>query len=349
MPQKQEQRGDDGKSGSSIRDVASQAGVSVATVSRVMNTPEQVAIPTRAKVQAVIDRLGYSPNRHAQHLSSGQSRTIGLALPEFEGEVFGRLLRGADEAAAARGYQLIVTALTTRRADSTGPALPGRGMTDGVICFIDHQEDAALTEALERGTPCVVIGMDASALGLDSVVLDNDRGVREATEHLLRWVPPSKCHFVGGPERNHDSRARGEAFAACLRRAGHEPAMDQISYGEFTVTWGKEWAMRAHRQGRLADIGVLAGNDQVAGGVLRAAEGVRVWCPDQIRVIGCDDSRMAEVVRPRLSTIALPMEEMGAKAVEALLRQIEVPGSPPSCARLPTRLVVRESSTAMAF
>ncbi len=351
VPPKPEQRGPgDGESprtGVSIRDVASQAGVSVATVSRVMNTPEQVAPPTRARVQAVIDRLGYSPNPHAQQLTSGHSRVIGLALPEFEGEVFGRLLRGADEEAARRGYQLIVTAMTSRHKGGIRPEL--LGMTDGVICFADNTEDPVLTEVVERGTACVVVGVDATGLGLDSVVLDNERGVREAAEHLLRWVPPSRCHFVGGPERNHDSRERGAAFGASLRKAGHEPALDQMSYGEYSVTWGKEWAMRAHRQGRLTDIGVLAGNDAIACGILRAAEGLRVWCPDQIRIVGCDDTRVAEIVRPSLSTIALPMEQLGAEAVEALVRGIETPGAAPACRRLATRLVVRESSTAAAF
>lgn len=333
---------------SSIRDVAKSAGVSTATVSRVLNGSTSVAPRTAAKVRKAVAQLGYVPNPMAQGLSSGKSRIIGLALPRFHGEFMSFLLAGADEEATTLGYHLMMTTIVTGMDGERRGRIVGSALVDAMLVVITEVEDPLTREVLDKGVPAVVLDTDMTAQGLDSVVLDNEKGTREAVEHLLRWSDPSEVHFVGGPRGNYDTMRRATAFTATLASAGWEIKPSQIALGDYSLEWGKEWALRAFARGGLKGA-VLAANDKIACGIVHAAQEVGVRIPDQLRVVGFNDSLIARVVHPRLSTVALPMAEMGATAVRLLVRRIENPGADPICRRLPTKLVVRESSTAMNF
>jgi DNA-binding LacI/PurR family transcriptional regulator len=341
--------GESSKQGASIRQVAAEAGVSIATVSRAINTPEAVSQPTLARVREAIDKLGYVPNPLAQALMAGESRLIGIALPWFHGEFFTRMLQGADAEAIRLGYHLLVTAMTREHNTTRRDRVLGTGLIDGMIVMIDDPHDPLAADVMRSSLPSVIIDTDFTPQGFDSVVLDNERGTREAVEHLLRWVDPSKCYFVGGPAANRDALERAKTFQTALEARGHTVTADQVIFGEYSAAWGKEWAMRMHQRKALEGAGVLAANDEIACGVLRAAESQRLWVPDQVRIIGFDDTRLASFMRPTLSSVTLPMEEVGATAVRALLRRIESRDAPAVCHRLATRLVVRESSTAMTF
>lgn len=333
----------------SIRQVAAEAGVSIATVSRAINSPEAVSQPTLQRVREAIEKLGYVPNPLAQALMAGESRLIGIALPWFHGEFFTRMLQGADAEATRLGYHLLVTAMTREHTNVRRERVLGTGLIDGMIVMIDDPQDPLAADVMHSSLPAVVIDTDFSGSGIDSIVLDNERGTREAVEHLLRWVEPARCYFVGGPATNRDSLERAKTFQAVLAARGHTVEQDQVIFGEYTAAWGKEWAMRMHQRKVLDGAGVLAANDEIACGVLRAAESQRLWVPDQVRIIGFDDTRLASFMRPTLSSVTLPMEEVGATAVRALLKRIESREGPAVCQRLATRLVVRESSTAMTF
>ncbi len=346
------QRGSGGESGRpavSIRQVAAEAGVSIATVSRAINTPEAVSQPTLARVREAIDKLGYVPNPLAQALMAGESRLIGIALPWFHGEFFTRMLQGADAEATRLGYHLLVTAINRDNTSSRRDRVLGTGLIDGMIVMVDDHQDPLARDVLESALPAVIIDTDFSAQGVDSIVLDNERGTREAVEHMLRWVDPTRCFFVGGPQTNRDSLERAKTFQSVLASRGTHPDPQQVVFGEYSAAWGKEWAMRMHQRNALEGAGVLAGNDEIACGIMRAAEAQRLWVPDQVRIVGFDDTRLASFMRPTLSSVTLPMEEVGATAVRALLKRIENREAPATCQRLATRLVVRESSTAMTF
>lgn len=332
----------------SIRDVASAAGVSIATVSRVLNDSGRVTPALAERVREAIRRLKYVPNPLAQVLGSGETRLLGLALPRFHGEFMTRLLSGADEEATRLGYHLMMTTITTGADGQRRRQIVGSGLIDAMLVMITDESDPLVEDVVASEIPTVVLDTDLSARGVDSVILDNEKGTVEAVEHLLRWVDPSKLYFVGGPTGNFDSAERAKAFTRALESRGRTVDPDQVTFGEYSVDWGKEWAMRAIQRGALAG-GVIAGNDKIACGIMRAAEDARVWVPDQLRLIGFNDSQIAQLVRPRLSTVALPMAELGATAVRLLVRRIEQRATEAACVRLPTKLVVRESSTAMNF
>jgi LacI family transcriptional regulator len=340
---KSDHRAEPGKS-LSIRKVAELAGVSVATVSRVLNTPEVVAEPTRSRVQTVIREMGYTPNPFAQVLTTRESKVIGIALPWFHGEFITALLQGADAQATKLGYHLIMTSFT-RAADGTRrDKILGNGFVDGVIAMIDHDGDALAQEMASTKLPTVVLDTDLTSRGVDSVILDNTVGAKQATEHLLAGTPAARCCFVGGPKENFDSTARAGAFAATLEASGAKVREDQVCFGEYSMDWGREWAERAHRDGVLAGSAVLTGNDDIAIGILRRATELGVACPGGFRIVGFDDTKASSLVTPRLSSVTLSMEELGSAAVRMLVARIEERDAPVVCEKYPTRLVVRESS-----
>ncbi len=333
----------------SIRQVAAAAGVSIATVSRVINNAQGVSRETAAKVKKVIEQLGYTPNPLAQVFGTGESRVLGIALPWFHGEYFSEMLRGADAEAVRLGYHLMITSITTNPDGKRRHRIVGSGLVEGTVLFVDHIENPIWRDAVENQMPTVVVGIDLSTHGLDSVILDNERGVFEAMEHLTRWVEPARCYFVGGPRENFDAQRRAAAFAAALEKMGHTPGPEQITFGDWSAEWGKEWAIRMVQRRALEGAGILAGNDEIACGICRAAEDARLWVPDQIRIIGFDDTQFSRFVRPRLSTVQLPMAHVGETAISMLVRRMDDRAGKAACVKLPTKLVVRESSTAMTF
>lgn len=332
----------------SIRDVARAAGVSIATVSRVLHDSPMVAPNTAAKVREVINRLRYVPNPLAQVLSSGETHVIGLALPRFHGEFMTWLLHGADEEATALGYHLMMTTIATGVDGKTRRRIVGSDLIDAMLVVMTDADDPLAHDVLATGIPTVVLDTDMSAQGLDSVVLDNEKGTSEAVEHLLRWVEPQSIYFVGGPRQNFDTIQRAKAFTSALEAVGCKPTPDQLSNGDYSLDWGKEWAIRMLRR-KLLSGGVLAANDKIACGIMRVAEDSGIAVPDQLRVVGFNDSQISRLVRPQLSTVALPMAEMGATAVRLLVRRIENKSADVLCTKLATKLVVRESSTAKNF
>jgi LacI family transcriptional regulator len=303
-----------------------------------------VSEPTRKRVQAVIEQMGYTPNPFAQVLTTGESKVIGIALPWFHGEFITSLLQGADSQATKLGYHLIMTAFTRGTDGARRDRILGNGFIDGVIALVDHAADPLASELASTKLPKVVIDTDLSSRGVDSVVLDNETGVRRAVEHLLSSVQPAQCYFVGGPPENFDSIARGQAFARALGDTGHRVTPEQIAYGEYAIDWGRDWAERAHRHGLLSGAGILTGNDDIAIGILRRAQELGVHCPTSFKLVGFDDTKCAALVSPRLSSVTLPMEEMGMAAVRMLVARIDESSAPAVCERYPTRLVVRETS-----
>lgn len=333
----------------SIRDVAIAAGVSIATVSRVINGSTMVAQPTAARVREAIRRLNYVPNALAQALSSRGSRVLGLALPRFHGEFMTWLLHGADEESTRLGYHLMMTTIAKSDDGHARRQIVGSALIDALLVVITDAEDPLAHDVAESGVPTVILDTDMSARGLDSVVLDNDRGTRESVEHLLRWVEPDRLYFVGGPRGNFDTIQRAKSFTDALTQLGITPSPEQVTFGDYSLDWGKEWGIRMNRHKNLDGAAILAANDKIACGIMQAAGDAALRVPDQVRIVGFNDSQISRLVRPRLSTVALPMEEMGAMAVRLLVRRIEDPGAEVVCSKLATKLIVRESSTVVNF
>lgn len=327
----------------SIEDVALAAGVSTATVSRFLNSPKLVASGTADRVMRVIEELGYRPNRFAQGLMTRRSHTVGIVLPDIHGEFYSELLRGADAEAHKRGYHLLVT--SEGRGDETETISSGPfGLIDGLAIMLSEPNERLWRSARRTGLPIVSLDTDPHEPGIDSVLIDNLSGATEAVVHLLGSVPPANCYFVGGPPDNFDTVQRASAFTTALTRSGYAPRSDQLAYGSYSTDWGRTWAEKLATRKVQAPLGIMAANDEIAYGVIDTFQAAGVSVPKQARVVGFDDSRLASLLRPALSTVRVPLSEVGSVSIGALIDRILNPDAAVMSRTLPTRLIVRDSS-----
>lgn len=329
-----------------MEDVARVAAVSTATVSRVLNTPELVAPETAERVKRVIASLGYKPNVFAQGLMTKRSRLLGLMLPDIHGEFYSELLRGADLEARRLGYHLLIS---SEGKEPEAPMLASSvvGFIGGLAIMLTEPNEALWGHARAANLPLVVIDDDIKGEGVDRVLVDNASGTREAVEHLIRAVAPERCVFVGGPRENFDTMQRAKAFRETLADAGVSNGTERVKYGEYSVEWGLKAGheLISKRGGESGGaIGVLAANDEIAFGIVQAAKDRGVDVPGELFVVGFDDTRLASLVRPQLSSVRVPMSEVGAGAVRLLVQRMADPERAGERLVLPTRLVVRGSS-----
>jgi len=356
-----------GRGAVSIQDVAAAAEVSIATVSRVLNNPSLVAAKTSARVQAAIDKLGYVPNAFAQGLITKASRVLGIALPDIHGEFYSELLRGADAEARRLGYHLIVSsdahvnppgheppalgsessAVNGTRSSHHAPRPRTRnlafGLVDGLAVMITEPNESLLKEARSLQLPVVVLDLEIADAGVDCILVDNAVGTRQAVAHLLEQVDGTHLFFVGGPAENFDTRRRAEAFKGRLKSAGVKLRPDQLAFGEYNFEWGRAWAL-ARGKDRLIGTGILAGNDEIALGVLHTCQDLGLDVPRDVSIVGFDDTRLAGLVRPSLSSVRIPLAEIGSAAIAMLAKRVEDPARPGETVRLETGLVIRQSS-----
>jgi LacI family transcriptional regulator len=325
-----------------MEDVAKTAGVSTATVSRVLNSPDLVAPETAARVQKAIQDLGYRPNVFAQGLMTRRSRLLGIALPDIHGEFYSELLRGADAEARREGYHLLISSEV--RDGETGLISPASGFIAGVALMLTEPDQTLWKNVREATIPMVVIDTDISDPGVDRVLVDNATGTRDAVRHLLSSVEPGRCFFIGGPKANFDTVQRAKIFRDTLAERGHRVDDSRLIFGDYSVEWGHRSGDRLLTAANGEPIGVLAANDEIAFGVTLAASDRGLNVPGNVRVIGFDDTRLASLVRPGLSTVRVPMAEVGAAAIASLIARINDPDRPATCTRLPTQLVIRGTS-----
>ncbi len=302
-----------------IRDVASQAGVSVATVSRVINnSSHKVHRVTRNRVLRTVRRLGYRPNVVAQGLRRGTSRSIALIVPDISNPFFPAIARGVEDVARRHGYALVLgnTDGDAER-ERTYLDILRKRWVDGVLFASAGGDDRHLRRLRADGVPAVLIARDAAAGSIDTVVVDGFAGVRQATAHLLR-LGHRAIAYIGGPRPLSVARERLRGYRWALRDFNVRPDPSLIVAGDFRVDGGRA-AVRRLLARRRTFTGLVAANDLTAIGameVLRAA-GRRI--PDDVAVVGFDDIPFASFVDPPLTTVAQPTYRLGALAMERLL------------------------------
>lgn len=328
----------------SITDVAKLARVSISTVSRVVNNRrELVNEKTRARVESAIRKLGYRPNAFARGLMLRRSEIVGLVLPDLHGDFYSEIIRGANLQARELGYNLVVS--STRDGDDSQSllsAMQQRTLLDGAAVMVSELTDRLQETLANFRMPVVVLDDDIDGASHDSVLIDQRHGAAALTRHLLDRGA-RRIIFVGGPETNVDTIARLEACREILEQRGlplaeHDLYHLDYQYETAYVLANKhisEWVGPGHC--------VFAANDEMAAGVVAAAAASGVRVPRQLAVVGFDDTRVARMTRPPLTTVKVPMARMGAEAVKLLCQRIGEPRRPPMRIFLKPELVVRES------
>jgi DNA-binding LacI/PurR family transcriptional regulator len=319
-------------------DVAQRAGVSQSTVSLVLSGKGEgrVAAATAEAVRAAADELGYHPNAAARTLKSGASNTLGLVVPDITNPVFGLVLRGAQQAATAAGYTVVLVDVARGDGEASVQALRA-AFVDGLLVFAINPPAAALAP----GGPPVVL-MDMPTEDLPTVTLDLKGGVNAAMDHLLGLGHRRIAHLRADVP-TPTFVARANAWARALRDAGVEPDDSLVVGSTFSHTAARTAGLDLLARTPRATA-VLCDDDVLAAGLLLAARDLGLRVPDDVSVVGFDDMPLAELVTPPLTTIAFDVAEFGARGVEVLLQHVRGDADAPRNAWLPTRLVVREST-----
>jgi LacI family transcriptional regulator len=310
-----------------IRDVARESGVSVATVSYVINDgPRPVREATRQQVLAAMQRLKYHPNAVARALTLGRVHTLGVLFGHVEpalvtNEYVAGVLAGVMSEAAERGYN--VTLFTRRWLDAaTSAPLFNDGRTDGVL-LIAPLRGMDVVEGLSRlQLPLVVVSAAvASPHRVPYVDVDNEKGAELAVQHLLARGHTRVAHLMGDEAQPSVSRRR-EAFVRALQRAGIDVPPAYLVPGRYNAAAGYEGGLRL-----LAlpepPTAIFAGNDALALGAIAAARERGVAVPEQLSVVGFDDIPASRLVTPPLTTVRQPLAAIGALATRLLVAQIE--------------------------
>jgi DNA-binding LacI/PurR family transcriptional regulator len=333
--------------GVTMEEVAKAAGVSQATVSRVVNGNPRVNSTTKRQVERTIERLGFVPNVAARTLVTRRSDSVGVLIPEPTSRVFGdpffaQVLRGVSSALTARRQKLVLFLPQGDQEERELQPYLMAGHVDGVIMYSLHGDDPLPELLRRRGVPVVVGGRPPAGARVSYVDNDNRGGGMLATQHLIERGR-RKIATISGPPDMGAANDRLEGYRDALRQAGREIDASLIVAGDFTEESGGP-AMRELFE-RHPDLdAVFAANDLMGAGALEAIAESGRRAPDDVAVIGFDDSPVARSTRPTLSSVRQSLDVMGRELVSLLLADIEAADDVARKVVLAVELVVRESS-----
>jgi LacI family transcriptional regulator len=327
-----------------IRDIADLAGVSIATVSRVLNDRPDVARETRESVLQVVREHGFSTNRGARGLSSGRTGLIGLTLPLVADAYFGPILSGAAEALHERDMR-IVLAPTLHEHDREVSLLERlmRGTTDGAILMLPEESADELRTLQHQGFPFVVVDpRETPPDGIACVSAMHAAGAKEATEHLLA-LGHRRIGAIAGPSGWYATEERLIGFRSALAGAGMLLDPELVAYSDWRMPRGTEAAEQLLSLPH-PPTAIFGFNDNVAIGALHAAQRRGISVPDDLSIVGFDDTELTTIVTPHLTSVRQPLAELGRTGVSLLIRIIEKQRVDALRMELATKLVVREST-----
>jgi LacI family transcriptional regulator len=354
-----------------VYDVAAHAGVSIATVSRVLRRPDDVRADTRDRVLAAVRELRYVPSASARSLAARRTGVLGLYFPGFDaveelGEAefeqsapvtvvvdipdsgderppnlyFDEVLRGSELEAWRRGFALLVG--VGRGANPEAMVNDIAGRVDGMAVLAQSASDDLL-ELVSRRIPVVLVAGPRRGDSFDHVSVSNTEGMRSLTDHLIDRHGVSDFVYLAGPADSPDDAERYQGFVQSIEGRGLDVAAIPVPRADFSRIHARSVAEELVASGRLPRALVCA-NDQMALGVLDVLgrHGVRV--PDDVIVTGFDGIEPGRLSSPRLTTVHQPMVDLGRAAVRVLLSRLELPDQPPISLRLPVQVLLRESS-----
>ena len=327
-----------------IRQVAEQAGVSVATVSRFLNKSAAVSPETAARINEVVSSLNYVPNSAARNLATSKTKSIGLLLSDNSfSDYFTPILRGIEEVVTGLNrYNLLIASRKREAQDKDIPPL-GHHNTDGLLVFVDTLSVAELEILANSNFPMVLMYQSSPAhLSIPSVTIENRAPMQELVEHLITEHNRKEILFVAGPDGWQDSIEREEGYRDALKAHGIPFRPELVIQGSFR----RNVAYLAMLEFLVSDIdfnAVVATNDEAASGVFEALRKSGKRIPEDVALTGFDNRIfVAEYMTPKLTTVHAPVEELGRMAARQLVSLVE--GQPAEMETLlPTEVIIRQS------
>nr|WP_206440114.1 LacI family DNA-binding transcriptional regulator [Streptomyces scabichelini] len=330
-----------------IKTVAARAGVGRTTVSRVINGSELVSEKARAAVLAAIAELNYVPNSVARGLVTRRTNSVALVIPESESRLgsepyFSAVIRGVSAALAETRTQLQLMLVRDQAERDQLTESVAERRVDGVLLVSVHEHDPLPGLLEDMGLPTVLAGRRSPDESLSHVHSDNAGGAAAAVNHLLARGRRTVA-TISGPLDMDVARSRLQGWREALEKAGHDATDRLVASGDFTEEGGKA-AMRSLLEQVPELDAVFVASDVMAAGALAELRRQERGVPDDVAVVGFDDSIIARHTNPPLSTVRQPVEEIGSMIAHILLEEIGSPEEPRRRVTLPTELVVRESS-----
>jgi len=325
-----------------LDDVARAAGVSTATVSRALNSPERVAESTRSRVMESVRALDYTPNLSARAMASNASRTIGAVIPTMENAIFARGLQAFEEELRLHGYMLLVgsSSYSPEREAEQVRALMARGV-DGML-LIGHDRDPEVIEYLTlRNTPAVAAWAFNANAALPSVGFDNRIAMRFLAERVLSMGHTQIGMISAETSANDRARMRLQGVRDAMWNAGLRPEGLNLIETPYGIEEGGD-AFMSLINSQPRPTAILCGNDVLAAGAMVAARECGLVVPRDVSITGFDDIELAHLMQPGLTTVHVPHAEMGRQAAQMLLGLLQDPGTPAHL-ELDTRLAIRGS------
>ncbi|MBO8170584.1 MAG: catabolite control protein A [Bacillaceae bacterium] len=329
-----------------IYDVAREAGVSMATVSRVVNGNPNVKPATRKKVLDVIEKLGYRPNAVARGLASKRTTTVGVVIPDISSPLFAELARGIDDIANMYKYNIILgdSDQNVEKEISLINTLLEK-QVDGMVFMggaITPEHTRTFTTS---SVPIVLAGTRDPEGKLPSVNIDHFQGAYDATTRLINGGHQKVAMITGPLENPLRGRERYEGYLQALKDAGITPREEWIRSGEFRYESGLELAQYfLDLDEDLRPTAIFAGSDALGIGAIHAVQDRGLSVPDDIEVMGFDNIRLAEMVRPRLTTVVQPIYDIGAVAMRLLTKLMNGEDVEQDDVVLPHRIEERNST-----
>ena len=313
--------------GSTIRDVAVCAGVSMSTVSRVLNDTCPVDQSKRKRVIEAVKALGYRPNPAARSLLSQKTGGLGIILPFVSGEFFSEFLNGIDRTAQQEGFFLLISTSHHSRLELAAALAGMNQRVDGLLVMapqigVDEEVFSATSES-----PTVFVNTPSSGQSADSITFDNFGGMYTVTAHLLSRGH-RKIGIISGPADSHDAKERMRGYQNAMRDTGVTPNDGWIIHGDYTQKGGYDAVKELLKQ-KEKPTAVLCSNDYAAIGALIALHEAGLSVPDDMAVTGFDDVPSARYSHPSLTTVHVPVKELGATAARLLISRINDPTPAP--------------------
>jgi LacI family repressor for deo operon, udp, cdd, tsx, nupC, and nupG len=327
-----------------IQDVAREAGVSTATVSRVFSAPELVLETTRNKVMEAVNRLGYEPNFAAKSLRTLRTEKILVTVPDISNPFFSHVIRGVEEAALAAGYSVLLGDTRHEEAREEQYAVMFRRKEADGLIFLGHRLPDVLADMVAAKGPRtpIVNGCEfRPGLAVSSAHIDNDRAAAEVVDYLY-GLGHTRIGVVTGPLASPISSDRLAGVLSAAQRQGRASAL-RIAIGDFSIESG------VRQTGELLDepgrpTAIFCFSDEMAMGALEAIRQRGLTCPDDVSLVGFDDIRFAQYLHPKLTTVSQPKEQIGHEVVRLLLDILSGRATALQNVTLPHQLVIRSST-----
>jgi DNA-binding LacI/PurR family transcriptional regulator len=326
-----------------IREVAKKAGVSTATVSRVVNGTVPVSAEIERHVRSAIKSLGYYPNTHARTLGSGRSHMYGLIISDIVNPFFPDIAKFFERIAVEHGQEVLIanTDYQPQRMQVCVRRMLERRV-DGVAIMTSEMDPKLVQLLNRRGIPIVFLDTGHVGPDISNIFIDYVSGIEQAIEHLIS-LKHKRIAFVSGPPSLASAKTRINAFALSLKRKHLSFTANYMQTGNHRIDGGQsamENLLKLHRP----PTAVMASNDLTAIGVMRAIHAAGLHVPGDISVIGFDDIEISNFLQPPLTTIRVPRAEIGVSAFNALYAAKDRHGNNGTEYRISTELIIREST-----